>query len=445
MSNGASNVTIENCEIINSSPPTGNGPETSDGIININAYNSPNLTVDHVTLRDGSSGMYLLESPGAMISNVEGYNFHGPFPRGQFVQFDKSGNSSLTNFYVYNDPAHSHTEDNVSAYYSPNVTISNGLIDGNNSPSGVGVMFEGDSGGGKVDHVDAVHMGNGAFSSYSNNVSFDYTRSFDNIATDQGRGLPLSNALIWNTSGDNVTVDHSTYTNPGNPGNIAWPHGGHITQDSSATPIGDLVVNDFSWDHTSTGDAGTGTDTSAGGTGTDTSAGGTGNGTSTGGDGTSTGGTGTDTSAGGTGDGTSTGGDGTSTGGTGTDTSAGGTGDGTSTGGDGTSTGGTGTDTSAGGTGNGTSTGGDGTSTGGTGTDTSAGGTGNGTSTGGDGTSTGGDTSPPPADLVLRGGRGNDHLDGGDGNDQLYGGRGNDILVGHAGNDVINGGVAGTF
>ena len=59
-------------------------------------------------------------------------NFHGPFPRGQFVQFDKSGNSSLTNFYVYNDPAHSHPEDNVSVYYSPNVTISNGLIDGNN-------------------------------------------------------------------------------------------------------------------------------------------------------------------------------------------------------------------------------------------------------------------------------------------------------------------------
>src|SRR5262249_17262255 len=47
--------------------------------------------------------------------------------------------------------------------------------------------------------------------------------------------------------------------------------------------------------------------------------------------------------------------------------------------------------------------------------------------------------SPPPNDLVLRGGRGTDHLTGGDGNDQLYGGRGSDILVGHAGNDIING------
>ena len=250
---GASNVTIENCEIINSSPPTGNGGETSDDLNNIDAYASPNLTVDHVTLRDGSSGMYLLESPGAMISNVEGYNFHGPFPRGQFVQFDKSGNSTLTNFYVYNDPAHSHPEDNVSVYYSPNVTISNGLIDGNNSTAGVGVMFEGNSSGGKVSHVDAVHMGNGAFSSYSPNVTFDFTRSFDNIATDQGRGLPSSNALIWNVSNTGISISHSTYTHPGNPNNIVWDVNKAVLvdvhQDLNAIPMGDPVTNDFAWDN----------------------------------------------------------------------------------------------------------------------------------------------------------------------------------------------------
>ena len=244
---GASNVTIENCEIINSSPPTGNRPETSADIININAYNSPNLTVDHVTLRDGSSGMYLLESPGTTISNVEGYNFHGPMPRGQFVQFDKSGDSSLTNFYVYNDPAHSYTEDNISVYNSPNVTVSNGLIDGNNSPSGVGVMFEGNSGGGLVSHVDAVHMGDGAFSSYSKDVTFDYTRSFDNIATDQGRGLPLSNALIWNVSNAGISIEHSTYTHPGNPSNIVWDDDkavlADVHQDPNATPMQHPVTN----------------------------------------------------------------------------------------------------------------------------------------------------------------------------------------------------------
>ena len=247
----ASNVTIENCEIINSSPPTGNGPETSTEIGNITAYASPNLTVDHVTLRDGSSGIYLLESPGATISNVEGYNFHGPFPRGQFVQFDKSGNSTLTDFYTYNDPAHSHPEDNISVYNSPNVKISHGVINGNNSPSGVAVMFEGNSAGGSVDHVDAIHQGNGAFSSYSKNVTFDYTRSFDNIATDQGRGLSMSNALIWNVSNTGISIHNSTYTNPAKPNNIVWDRNKavlvDVRQDRNATPMDSPVHNHFDW------------------------------------------------------------------------------------------------------------------------------------------------------------------------------------------------------
>jgi hypothetical protein len=251
MVSSAKNVTIENCEIINSSPPTGNGPETSAGIINISAYDSANLTVNHVTLRDGSSGMYLLESPGATITNVEGYNFHGPFPRGQFVQFDKSGNSTLTNFYTHNDAAQSHVEDNISVYYSPNVKISNGLVDGNNSPSGVGVMFEGNSHDGAVHKVDAVRMGNGAFSSYSKNVTFENARSFDNIAADQGRGEPMSNALIWNVSNTGISIDNSTYTNPAKPNNIVWDRNKavlvDVREDRNATPMDSPVHNHFDW------------------------------------------------------------------------------------------------------------------------------------------------------------------------------------------------------
>ena len=109
---GISNVTIENCEIVNSSPPTGINPETSENILNILAEGSPNLTVHNVTLRDGSSGIYLLESPGADISHVDGYDFHGPMPRGQFVQFDKSGDSTLTDFYVLNHAGSSYPETN---------------------------------------------------------------------------------------------------------------------------------------------------------------------------------------------------------------------------------------------------------------------------------------------------------------------------------------------
>jgi hypothetical protein len=248
---GASNVVIENCEIINAAPPQGNAPETSAKICNISTYGSPNLTVDRVTVRDGSSGIRLVDSPGATISNVEGYNFRGPFPRGQFVQLDNSHKSALKSFYVYSDPANSHVEDNISVYNSQNVTIADGLIDGNNSPSGVGIMFEGDSGGGKVYQVDAIRMGNGAFSSYSKDVTFDFTRSFDNIATDQGRGLPMSNALIWNVSSSGISILRSSYTHPAKPNNIVWNTSKAVALDvrkaPNATPMDRPVHNDFNW------------------------------------------------------------------------------------------------------------------------------------------------------------------------------------------------------
>jgi len=90
----------------------------------------------------------------------------GPFPRGQCVQFDKCNNSILEDFSCENDNS-SYTEDNVNVFESNNVTVRRGLIDGNNSPSGDGVMYEcGDKAhaymtSGLVENVDSVHQGNG--------------------------------------------------------------------------------------------------------------------------------------------------------------------------------------------------------------------------------------------------------------------------------------------
>ncbi|WP_227435623.1 right-handed parallel beta-helix repeat-containing protein [Methylobacterium sp. W2] len=245
---GADGVRIENSEIINAGAPA-SGPETDTGQNNIDVDRGTNLTVIDTTLREGSSGIYLLNSPGAALSGIEGYDFHGPFPRGQLVQFDKSPDSTLDTFYVKNDAATSWTEDNISVYQSANVTISNGVIDGNNSPSGVGVMFEEGSTGGRVSHVDAIHMGNGAFSTYTDDVSFDFTRSFDNIATDQGRGAPLSNALIWNTSGEGVSVTNSSYENAGNPTNILWGEVAATVADATEADITPQahLINEFAW------------------------------------------------------------------------------------------------------------------------------------------------------------------------------------------------------
>ena len=60
-------------------------------------------------------------------------------------------------------PTHA-TEDSISIWRSSNVTVARGLVDGNNSPTGAGVMFEGSEEGvtgGLLEDVDAVHQGDG--------------------------------------------------------------------------------------------------------------------------------------------------------------------------------------------------------------------------------------------------------------------------------------------
>ena len=241
------NATISNVEV-DATTPTDNGGMDGEGSDGVYAYGVSGLKVDHATFRNTGSGVATGQSPGTVLSNIEGYNMQGPFPGGQLVQFGESDGSSLTNFYVDNDPKISHPEDDISVYNSRNVTISRGVLDGDNSPSGVGVMVEGTSDGTKVGSVDAVHMGDGAFSSYSNNVSFTDVRSFNNIATDQGRGKPLSGGLIFYAPGSGVSFDDATYTAPGDPDNVLSgdPVAADITQDGGATPAGH-IGNVFAW------------------------------------------------------------------------------------------------------------------------------------------------------------------------------------------------------
>jgi hypothetical protein len=180
-----------------------------------------------VRLTRGSSGIYLLQCPEAMMSFVEGHDFRGPFPRGQLAQFDKSDGAVLEDFSVVNPQDTSWPEDNVNVYQSVDVEIRRGLIDGNNSPSGVGVIFDGDLALGVVEDVDAIRMGNGCFSDYagSDGVVFRRTRCRENICRDQGRGLPLSNALMWAGNPDfmQIRIEDSAYFEACNPGNLVWP------------------------------------------------------------------------------------------------------------------------------------------------------------------------------------------------------------------------------
>jgi hypothetical protein len=158
----------------------------------------------------------------------------GPFPRGQCVQFDKCNHSILTDFSCENSNA-SWTEDNINVYESNNVTIRRGLIDGNNSPSGDGVMVE--SSGipglvttGLVDSVDAIRQGNGCFGGWGvSNVIFANVRAGWTHCTGwSGRAKPSSNSLVFaggqegKVQSAGLQIVNSTYSSLCVK-NLVWP------------------------------------------------------------------------------------------------------------------------------------------------------------------------------------------------------------------------------
>ncbi len=226
----APSLTIRNADIVFDGAPAA-GANPSSGANNIDCLQSPGLTVRNVRLTRGSSGIYLNRCTGSTLSYIEGHDQRGPFPRGQLVQWDNADHGSLTNFSDENSPATSWTEDNVNVYQSQYVTIRNGLVDTNTSPSGDGVIADNLSGNVLVENVDAVHQSNGCFGAYGggeHDVTFSHTRCADTVCM-LPRGAPLSGSLAWSMdptaiAGD-LNIESSQYENLCNLSNIVWDAG----------------------------------------------------------------------------------------------------------------------------------------------------------------------------------------------------------------------------
>lgn len=199
----APNLHIENVRITYMSAPT-SGPNSSAATVNINGSYSSGVVIERARLERGSSGIYLYGCGGARMTMIEGHDMRGPFPRGQCVQVNESPGALLEDFSCESceteGPCASWTEDNISVYHSANVTVRRGLVEGNNSPTGDGVMFEArpSDWGGLCEDVDAVRQGNGNFAGYpAFGVTFRRTRGRDLMCWDQGRGNPSSGGLAW--------------------------------------------------------------------------------------------------------------------------------------------------------------------------------------------------------------------------------------------------------
>ena len=148
------------------------GPRECD---NIHGLRSNGVFIKRVRVQGGAAGIELHSCPGARLRSISARNMRGPYPRGQCVQFSQSNGASLSNFYCRNDENSSWPEDSVSVWRSAGATIRDGLVDGNNAPNGVGVMFENDRAGatgGLVEDVDAIHMGGGCFSAYPSRIAW---------------------------------------------------------------------------------------------------------------------------------------------------------------------------------------------------------------------------------------------------------------------------------
>ena len=209
------NLTIDGCQIICTT--TGTPGDTLSTIQNnIQLYACDDVYIHFCELRGGSSGAYLQSCDDAIIDTIEARNARGPNPRGQFIQLNDSHNARVSNVWGLNTIGSSRCTDNISFFQSNACSLRNSVLKGNDCPTGVGVMFEGDTSGVCI-NVDTINMANGSFSAYTNTscVEFTNTRDYGHICSDQGRGAPSSGGRIWVIGGHSTACFVS--------GNKYWP------------------------------------------------------------------------------------------------------------------------------------------------------------------------------------------------------------------------------
>ena len=170
----ASNVTLENVQVIAYGNDWGAAacpsrtPFRGYDCSNIKVQYTEGLVLNNVYTENGSRGISIVYAPNAILTNIVSKNVRGPFPAGQCVQMGYSDDTVLDNFTCINDLDIAWPEDSISAYRSSNISITNGVVEGSNAPTGICVMFEGsdpDVHDGLIENVEARYC-QGCFSGY---------------------------------------------------------------------------------------------------------------------------------------------------------------------------------------------------------------------------------------------------------------------------------------
>ena len=268
-SGGAHSLSIDHVTVLCIGAPA-SGANANTNMHNIEVVNSTSVSITNVSLRDGSSNMYIVSGNNINISNANGYNARGPEPRGQFVQFNQCTNTTLRDFYSFNDFDISFTEDNVNYYHGDNHICERGCVDGNNSPTGVGYICDGSDNALPASTTvsfsacDAIHQGDGCFTVYgAYGVVLTDCRTKDGHNTGVGgRATNTSNGLTFASSapsqrsnsfslaGISMYLDlHGTIKifNVANSSNVKWQSSriSGVYETSDFTPRGEIILSDM--------------------------------------------------------------------------------------------------------------------------------------------------------------------------------------------------------
>lgn len=263
----ADGILIEDVAVIHDR--TEPGPHAHGDQANISGRDSAEVVVQRVRVTRGASGIDLERTPGAHLSFIEGHDVRGPGPA-SFVRLHDSDAATLEDFSIVNPPDTGRPLDLIEISESSGVEVRRGLLDGNNSEFGYGVVFEQTAGqheGGWVEDVDAVRMTNGSFSAfpYASGIVWSRTRARDNICEilsvevpgcrtvgEQGGCVPGSGGRSWTGSqmlGPDARHDIRESTYFGLCFDPVWPESAFLScdGDTSSLPPGDcgLEAEDF--------------------------------------------------------------------------------------------------------------------------------------------------------------------------------------------------------
>jgi len=227
--NGAHDITISGKSITGGSVPAitltncYNIHITENKLYNSTApgiylYNCKNIKINYNYITNVSTGVYAQQSSagGIVVNRNQFLNMKGPFPRGQFVQFNNINgiNNSISYNRGENILGQSNPEDAISLYQShgtaesPIAIVGNWIRGGGPSASGGGIML-GDSGGSYLMASGNILVNPGQYgmaisggdhNSITNNTVYGVSQAFTNIGlfVDCIGGHAITNSTVSN-------------------------------------------------------------------------------------------------------------------------------------------------------------------------------------------------------------------------------------------------------